>query len=166
MHLYQSFSQFSVSTDPAIAVNTIVLSCRLIPASSSSRSVRMLSLMATVCLVASSSSTSAFFSTCIHLRAASMKPKSLQNSVSQRGTVVESFFCQLSSQLGSHFWSLSLSIGARKTIFKRLFGLVKSFGERFLRQGNLQQETVCTARNQGVKTIFRVVCNLPLACEQ
>ena len=37
-----------------------------------------------------------------HLRAASMKSKSLQNSVSERGTVVESFFCQLSSQLGSH----------------------------------------------------------------
>ena len=47
-----------------------------------------------------------------------MKPKSLQNSVSKRGTVVESFFCQLSSQLGSHFWSLGLSIGARKTISK------------------------------------------------
>ena len=29
---------------------------------------------------------------CFHLRAASMKPKSLQNSVSKRGTVVESFF--------------------------------------------------------------------------
>ena len=28
----------------------------------------------------------------LHLRAASMKPKSLQNSVSKRGTVVESFF--------------------------------------------------------------------------
>ena len=31
-----------------------------------------------------------------------MKPKSLQNLVSKRSTVVESFFCQLSSQLGSH----------------------------------------------------------------
>ena len=59
----------------------------------------------------------------IHLRAASMKPKSLQNSVSERGTVVESFFCQLSSQLGSHFWSLGLSIGARKTISKGSLGL-------------------------------------------
>ena len=59
----------------------------------------------------------------IHLRAASMKPKSLQNSVSKRGTVVESFFCQLSSQLGSHFWSLGLSIGARKTISKGSLGL-------------------------------------------
>ena len=39
---------------------------------------------------------------CRHLRAASMKPKSLQNSVSKRGRVVESFSCQLSSQLGSH----------------------------------------------------------------
>ena len=58
-----------------------------------------------------------------HLRAASMKPKSLQNSVSKRGTVVESFFCQLSSQLGSHFWSLGLSIGARKTISKGSLGL-------------------------------------------
>ena len=52
-----------------------------------------------------------------------MKPKSLQNSVSKRGTVVESFFCQLSSQLGSHFWSLGLFIGARKTISKGLLGL-------------------------------------------
>ena len=52
-----------------------------------------------------------------------MKPKSLQNSVSKRGTVVESFFCQLSSQLGSHFWSLGLSIGARKTISKGFLGL-------------------------------------------
>ena len=58
-----------------------------------------------------------------HLRAASMKPKSLQNSVSKRGTVVESFFCQLSSQLGSHFWSLGLSIGARKTVSKGFLGL-------------------------------------------
>ena len=59
----------------------------------------------------------------LHLRAASMKSKSLQNSVSKRGTVVESFFCQLSSQLGSHFWSLGLSIGARKTISKGSLGL-------------------------------------------
>ena len=32
-------------------------------------------------------------------------------------------FCQLSSQLGSHFWSLGLLIGARKTISKGLLGL-------------------------------------------
>ena len=43
--------------------------------------------------------------------------------ISKRGTVVESFFCQLSSQLGSHFWSLGLSIGARKTILKGSLGL-------------------------------------------
>ena len=55
-----------------------------------------------------------------------MKPKSLQNSVSKRGTVVESFFCQLSSQLGSHFWSLGLSIGARKTVSKGFLGLKKN----------------------------------------
>ena len=90
-----------------------------------------------------------------------MKPKSLQNSVSQRGTVVESFFYQLSSQLGSISGPLVfLSVLVKH--FKRLFGLVKSFGERFLRQGNPQQETVCTARNQGVKTIFSELCAISL----
>ena len=48
-----------------------------------------------------------------------MKPKSLQNSVSKRGAVVESFFGQPSNQLASHFWSLGLSIGARKSLFNK-----------------------------------------------
>ena len=42
--------------------------------------------------------------------------KSLQNSVSKRGAVVEPFFCQPSNQLAFHFWSLGLSVGARKII--------------------------------------------------
>ena len=51
----------------------------------------------------------------IHLRAGSMKPKSLQISVSKRGPSVESFFGQPSNQLQSHLWSLGLPSVLAKT---------------------------------------------------
>ena len=51
----------------------------------------------------------------LHLRAGSMKPKSLQISVSKRGPSVESFFGQPSNQLQSHLWSLGLPSVLAKT---------------------------------------------------
>ena len=74
--------------------------------------------------------------------------------------MVESFFCQLSSQLGSH---LSVLV---KPFFKRLFGLVKIVWGTFFAAGQSQQELYAQRETRELKTIFRVVCNLPIACEQ
>ena len=59
----------------------------------------------------------------VHLRAGSMKPKSLQTSVSERGPSVESFFWSAFEPVTAPSLVPWSSIGARKNFSKGFFGL-------------------------------------------
>ena len=98
----------------------------------------------------------------VHLRAGLIKPKSLQISVSKKDLSVESFFGSVRTSYSPIFGPLVFHRCSQR-LLKSLFGLVKSFEEGFCGRAIPSKQLY---EKRGVRTIFRVVCNLPRACQQ
>ena len=93
------------------------------------------------------------YAVCRHLRAGSMKPKSLQTSVSERGPSVESFFGQPSNQLQPHLWSLGLPSVLAKTS-QKAFSACKIVGGRSSAAGQSPVNNCIYSNKPGSKNNF------------